>query len=141
MFTCGDSLGLYDLTVPLDENGEITLYGFCSGFFPFKTVLTPEEALDYEIQMTRASADSRQIEITLQTETGTINSDWVRIRGTVTYNGEDLCAMVLANGQNMFSCGNNLGTFDLEVPLDSNGEITLYVFCSGMAPYKEVFAP
>jgi hypothetical protein len=41
----------------------------------------------------------------------------------------------------VFSYGSNLGTFDLEVPLDGNGEITLYVFCSGMAPYKNVFVP
>jgi hypothetical protein len=141
MFTCGDSLGLYDLTIPLDENGEITLYGFCSGFSPFKTVLTPEEALDYEIQMTRAPADSRQMEIAFQTEPGTENPDRVRIWGTVTYDGQDLCAMVLANGQSMFSCGADLGTFDLEVRLDGNGEITLYCFCSGMAPYKYVFSP
>ena len=52
-----------------------------------------------------------------------------------------LCTMVLANGQSMFSCGADLGTFDLEVPLDGNGEITLYVFCSGLGPYKQVFMP
>jgi hypothetical protein len=141
MFTCGDSLGLYDLTVPLDENGEITLFGFCSRFAPFKVVLTPEEALDYEIQMTRAPAGSRQIEITLEVKPGTTNPDYFRITGTVTYDGIRLCAMVLANGQNMFSCGDILGTFDLEVPLDVNGEITLYCFCSGFAPYKNVFTP
>jgi len=49
--------------------------------------------------------------------------------------------MVLANGQHMFSCGADLGKFDLEVPLDVHGEITLYVFCSGMAPYKNLFVP
>jgi hypothetical protein len=141
MFTCGDSPGLYNLTVPLDKNGEITLYGFCAGFSPFKTVLTPEEAWHYEIQMTRAPTDSRQIEITLQMEPGTTNPDYVRINGTVTYKGTPLCAMVLANGQSMFSCGANPGTFDLEVPLDVNGKITLQCFCSGFAPYKHVFMP
>ena len=45
------------------------------------------------------------------------------INGTVTYNGTAVCAMVLANGQYMFSCGEDLGTFDLEVPLNENGEI------------------
>jgi hypothetical protein len=63
------------------------------------------------------------------------------ITGTVTYEGEPVCAMVLANGQNMFSCGSDLGTFDLEVPLDGNGEITLCVFCSGKAPYKDIIVP
>jgi subtilisin family serine protease len=141
MFTCGANFGLYDLVVPLDENGTITLYGFCSGFAPFKTILTPEEALSLDITMARASAGSREIEVTLQTETGTVNPERVRVSGTVYYGDTPLCAMVLANGQSMFSCGDNLGTFDLEVPLDGNGEITFYSFCSGFAPYKDVFAP
>jgi hypothetical protein len=49
--------------------------------------------------------------------------------------------MILANGQNMFSCGADLGTFDLEVPVGASGEITLYGFVSGFAPYKNVFTP
>jgi len=78
----------------------------------------------------------------MQTAPGTTNPDYVRIRGTVSgAGGPSLCAMILANGQNMFSCGADLGVFDLEVPLDGNGEITFYVFCSGFAPYKEVFVP
>jgi hypothetical protein len=140
MFTCGDNTGVWDLDVPLDENGEITLYGFCSGFSPFKTVLTASGASNFDIAMTRAPADSREMEVTTAIE-GSANQIRVRISGTVASDGAPLCAMVLANGQNMFSCGNNLGTFDLEVPLDANGEITLYVFCSGKAPYKYVFSP
>jgi hypothetical protein len=141
MFTCGDSLGLYDLEVPLDQKSEITLYGFCSGFSPFKAIITPNQAQNFDINMTRAAAGSREIEVNMETEPGTTNPDFIRISGTVTYGEEDLCAMVLANGQNMFSCGADLGTFNLEVPLGANGEITLYAFCSGFAPYKDVFMP
>jgi hypothetical protein len=141
MFTCDDSLGLYDLDVPLDQNGEITLFGFCSGLSPYMTILTPDQALGFDIAMTHAAAGSREVEVTVQTEPGVTNPEYFRVSGTATYGEEDLCTMVLINGQNMFSCDANLGTFDLEVPLDSNGEITLYVFCSGFAPYKDVFAP
>lgn len=141
IFTCGQNLGVYNLEVPLNENGEITLYGFVSGFSPFKIILTAGRALDYDIGMTRSAAGSRKIEITMQTEPGTTNPDWVRITGTVYYDGTPLCAMILANGQNMFSCGADLGMYDLEVPLDPNGELTLYVFCSGFAPYRDVFIP
>jgi hypothetical protein len=140
MFTCGDDLGLYYLDVPLDENNEITLFGFCSGMEPFKVILTPEEAWSYDISMARDD-QSREIEVTVQTEPGTTNPDWFRISGTVSYDGIPLCAMVLANGQHIFSCGANLGTFDLEVPLDGNGKITLFCFCFGFAPYKDVFMP
>jgi hypothetical protein len=141
MFTCGETHGLWDLEVPLDQNAEITLYGFCSGLAPFKAMLTQLEALNFDINMTCAPPDSREIEVAVQTEPGITNPEWVRIDGTVYYDWTPLCAMVLANGQHMFSCGNDLGTFDLEVPLDGNGEITLYVFCSGMAPYRYIFAP
>jgi hypothetical protein len=58
-----------------------------------------------------------------------------------TYNGNPVCAMRLANGQYMFTCGDYLGLYELAVPLDENGEITLYAFCGGMARYKHVFAP
>lgn len=58
------------------------------------------------------------------------------VTGTVTYNGTPVTAMVLANGKYMFTSGGE-GRFDLtDVPLDAYGEITVYAFCSGLAPYK-----
>jgi C-terminal peptidase prc len=59
-----------------------------------------------------------------------------RISGTVKYQGAPVCAMVLANGVHQFTCSGD-GSFDLtSVPFDSNEEITLYAFCSGLSPYK-----
>jgi hypothetical protein len=141
MFTCGDDLGVYDLDIPTDENCQITLYGFVSGFAPFRTVLNADTEVTFDIDMVRAEAGSRLMEITYETEPGIANPNFTRIWGTVTWGETDLCAMVLANGQNMFTCGADLGTFDLEVPLDSNGQITLYGFVSGFAPYRTVFTP
>ena len=68
------------------------------------------------------------------------NNDWVNINGTVTYNGTPLCAMVLANGQYMFSCDPD-GEYQLTVPLDPNGEITLFAFVDGLAPFKVTSEP
>jgi hypothetical protein len=141
MFTCGDDVGFYDLDVPLDGNGQITLYGFCSGFSPYKTIIGPQRGGCYDIRMARAASGSQEMDITVESDPDTTNPNYVRISGTVAYDGTPLCAMILANGQSMFSCGDVLGTFDMEVPLDGNGEITLYVFCSGFAPYKQVFMP
>jgi hypothetical protein len=42
-------VGEFLLQVPLDENGEITLLVFATGFSPFKAVLTPQEASYVEI--------------------------------------------------------------------------------------------
>ena len=67
---------------------------------------------------------------------------WPQIGGEIQAEDKtSLCAMVLANGQHMFTCGANIGLYDLEVHLDENGRITLYGFCSGFAPYKDVFTP
>jgi hypothetical protein len=75
--------------------------------------------------------------------TGTFIADdslpagWVRLAGTVTLDGQPLCAMALANGQYMFTCGDTKGEFDLTVPVDGNNEVLLYGFCSGLTPYKK----
>jgi len=46
---------------------------------------------------------------------------WVPIQGNVRLaNGTAICAMVLANGQYIFSC-DGAGTYSLDVPLDDNG--------------------
>jgi hypothetical protein len=44
--------------------------------------------------------------------------------------------MVLANGQYMFSCGANMGIYNLNVPLDSNSQVKIQVFAANFAPYK-----
>lgn len=135
MFTCDSSLGKYNLTVPLDNNGEITLFSFCDGLAPFKRVLKPAEAENYDIEMVSASPDSKNM--TVSYEMTPSDNGWVKINGKVMSGETPLCAMVLANGQHMFSCGGN-GEYELTVPLDANGEITLFAFCDGLQPYKEI---
>ena len=62
------------------------------------------------------------------------------VKGTVTYNGTPVTAMALANGKYMFTNGGE-GRFNLtDVPLDANGKITVYAFCSGLAPYKTILS-
>ncbi|MCP4355133.1 MAG: hypothetical protein GY793_05785, partial [Proteobacteria bacterium] len=67
-------------------------------------------------------------------------AEWVNITGDVHYGDTPLCAMVLANGQYMFSCGGD-GRYDMDVPLGEDGKITLYSFCEGFAPFKAVLDP
>ncbi|MHB8495288.1 MAG: hypothetical protein ACYC9Z_07730 [Casimicrobiaceae bacterium] len=50
--------------------------------------------------------------------------------------GNALCALILANGVFMFSCS-PYGTYSLSnVPLDSNGQITLFGFADGHYPFQ-----
>ena len=47
------------------------------------------------------------------------------ISGNVTYKNTPVCAMVLANGQYQFTCSGD-GSFDIDDPLDSNGQVTIF---------------
>ncbi len=135
MFSCSGD-GSYDLTVPLDGNGEITLFSFVSGLAPFKQVLTPNQTVNYDISMT---VDQGSPVFVVTRNLFSTNKDgWVKMSGTIEYEGEPVCALVLANGQHMFSCGDNNGLIDMEVPYDANGQVTLFVFASGFQPFKEV---
>lgn len=63
---------------------------------------------------------------------------YANIYGSVINNyGTALCAMVLANGEYMFSCAPT-GAYALTVPLDSNGQITLFGFADGHFPFKNI---
>ncbi len=136
MFTDGAD-GRYNLNVPLDNNGQITLFSFCDGLAPFRKTLNSWEAVNYNINMSAASAGSQSMSITTA-QSPSAKDGWVKISGAVrSGDGTALCAMVLANGQQMFSCDGN-GSYNLEVPLDSNRNITLFGFCDGMMPYKQI---
>ena len=61
---------------------------------------------------------------------------WIDISGRVVVGSNEqipICAMVLANGQYMFSC-DGAGNYNLHVPLSSNGQVKLQVYADGFAP-------
>jgi len=133
MFT-DPSDGQFNLNVPLDQSGQITLYVFCEGFAPFRKVCTPSEAHDMYIELQRTTNEAgADLFYTFEP----IKPGWRKINGTITYDSWPVCAMILANGQYVFSDQND-GSFSLEVPLDELGRISVYGFCNGLAPYKNV---
>ena len=141
MFSCkaGDDFGKYALDAPLDSNAEITIQAFVSGLAPFRQTTAPSGA-DNDIAMQPTNPENQSPAVTIETASGwSTPAGWARITGTVDLDGTPLCAMVLANGKYMFSCGANDGVFDLTVPLDGEGQITLFVFVSGLQPYKRTF--
>jgi hypothetical protein len=145
MFSCAGN-GEYELKVPLDANGEITLFSSVDGLAPFKQVLTPEAAADFDIEMEPSSPDSKMPTVTrIDPENVDDPPGWVKIDGSVSLDGTPLNAMVLVNGQYMFSNGDQeglkVGDYELVVPLDPSGMITLSVFVEGLQPYKETFSP
>lgn len=137
MFT-SNPIGEYSLEVPLNAYDEITLYAFCSGRRPFKAVLTPQEASYLDIELHSDPYEKQPLVTIDRLQESSSNPEWFDISGTIQNEmGTPLIAMILANGQHMFT-SDPVGEYSLTVPLDSNGMITLYGFCSGKMPYKEI---
>jgi len=133
MFSCSGD-GSYNLDVALDGNGEITLFSFVSGLAPFQQTFQPAQLVDYTINMAASGAVP---EFTVAyTAATSIRDGWVDLIGALDKDGTPVCALVLANGQHMFSCSGD-GSFNLEVPTDANDRITLFSFASGHQPYKQ----
>ena len=135
MFTCfGD--GSFNMDVPLDENGQITVYAFCEDLAPFKKIIYPAEGAAMVIELEDAYEGAElDMSYTLQP----IDTTTVRLNGTVSFNGIPVCAMALANGQYTFTCSGD-GSFSMDVPLDDKIGVTLFIFCDGLIPYKHIFA-
>ncbi|MCP3894805.1 MAG: hypothetical protein GY706_09285, partial [Bacteroides sp.] len=65
---------------------------------------------------------------------------WVTVSGKVVYLDDPQSALVLVNGQSMFTNSDD-GIFEIEALLDETGTLTLNVFVSGMAPYEQTVRP
>ncbi len=130
--------GSFDLEAPLDKSGRITLFAFADGFAPFKRTIIPSEAANFHLTMPPADPGTPDLFLTTNMDAGASQQGWVRISGEVDNGqGTPVCAMVLANGQYVFSSSTD-GSFTLEVPLDENGQVTIFVFADNFKPYKEV---
>lgn len=135
-FTCSGD-GRFALNVPLDGNGMVTLQVFVSGFAPFRQTLAPAQLGNFTVEMVRSDSERQP---TVTTSVRTSKPGRSLISGTISEGSTPICALVLANGQNMFSCNANLGSFSLDVPLDSKSEITLQIFVAGFQPFRTTMA-
>jgi hypothetical protein len=133
-FSCGGD-GRFDLNVPLDANGMVTVQVFASGFAPSNRILPPEDVSGLLVEMFRVS-NGRTFEVN-STCSSTGQAGRAFISGTVQAGSASVCALILANGQKMFSCEANLGQFALDVPLDNDGNVELQIFADGFSPYTK----
>lgn len=134
-FSC-DGTGRYDMEVPIDDNGMITVQVYADGFAPFNQIVTPAQAAALPIQML-LDQNSPNLDVVATYEPSATEGRVV-VSGTITIGAIPVCALVLANGQNMFSCNENLGQFSLDVPIDPDGNITLFVYAAGFKPFKRI---
>lgn len=140
MFSC-DGAGNFSLaSVPLDGNGQITLFAWADGMNPYKAVFTPPSiSMDVGISMTASPCGGTGGDI--GGPVGGIQK--INLSGTVRLASTNtpVCALVLANGKSMFSC-DGAGRFSLaDVPVDSQGQVTLFAWADGFLPFRLIFRP
>jgi hypothetical protein len=138
MFSCNPP-GVFSLTeLPRDNDSTVKRQIYADGFFPKVDTLTgssnaavvmvrsgtcPSYNAPYDPGVFLGSAGNR-----------------INISGEVLLQDSQtpICAMVLANGQHVFSCDDS-GSYALNIPLDSNGQFKLQVYADGFAPVTQTF--
>ncbi len=130
--------GEYNLSAPLNDNGKISIFSFADGFAQYSHAMTPSESvISFDITMLPPGGDEPEITLTNEISTAETNPEWVKITGQISLENETpLCAMVLANGQHMFTC-DPVGEYSLEVPADDNDQITIFGFADGFRFFKQ----
>jgi hypothetical protein len=138
MFSCNPN-GIFSLVaLPREQNGTFKRQIYADGFFPKVDVL--QDSIDDDLVMTRSSTCPKY---NAAVEPGFFPGsagDRLHITGKVLLQNSQtpICAMVLANGQFMFTC-DGTGSYDLNIPLDRNGQFKLQVYADGFAPTIQVF--
>lgn len=139
VFTCNPRGPFELLSLPLNANGQIEVQVFAAGFAPFKQAVTPTGtnplATLPRIEMVREK-EGRAFQIQ-ESFVRFREGDRVRVGGSISIDDVPVCGLILANGQKMFSCGDNLGIFSFDVPLDAANNISLQAFAAGFQPFKK----
>jgi hypothetical protein len=138
MFSCNPN-GVLSLTgLTRENNGTVKRQIYADGFFPKIDILTG--TTDEAVVMTRSgTCPSYNTPYSPAFVPGSAGKR-INIAGKVLQQNSQtpICAMVLANGQHMFSC-DGTGSYALNIPLDNNGQFKLQVYADGFAPTIQTF--
>ena len=141
MFSCNPT-GLYALSnLPRRADGTVKLQVYADGYLPYTSVLVKSDT--YLVPLTPAGTCPNYNPPSNPGYYPNSKGKQIDISGSVfEMNGSTqtpICAMILAGGKYMFSCGANLGVYNLRVPLNDNGQIKLQIYADGYAPYILIF--
>jgi hypothetical protein len=142
-FSCDpeQGVGTFQMGVPLDADNTITVQAFAGGLEPFRRVYDANTlTVDVDMQAPLAQSPTMTVTVAPQRQ-APLPQGWARIAGAVRWEDSPVCAMVLANGQHTLSCGPYEGAYGLSVPLDPDGQITVFAFAHGFQPHKETLTP
>ena len=138
MFSC-NPVGVFSLTdLPREDNGTVKRQIYADGFLPKIDILTG--STDEAVVMTRSGTCPSYNTLYDPGVFPDSASQRIDISGSVLLQNTQtpICAMVLANGQYMFSCDGS-GSYALNIPLDTNGQFKLQVYADGFAPTIQTY--
>ena len=137
-FSCNPP-GVFSLTdLPQENDGTVKRQIYADGFFPKIDILMG--STDEALVMTRSGTCPSYNTLYDPGVFPDSASQRIDISGSVLLQNTQtpICAMVLANGQYMFSCDGS-GSYALNIPLDTNGQFKLQVYADGFAPTIQTF--
>jgi hypothetical protein len=132
-FSC-NPVGVFSLTgLPRETDGTVKCQMYADGFFPEINILT-ESSSEAFVMPRSGTCPSYNIPYEPAFVPGSAGKE-IHIAGQVFLQNSvtPICAMVLANGQYMFSC-DGTGSYFLKIPLDNNGQFKMQVYADGFAP-------
>ena len=138
MFSC-NPIGVFSLTnLPLENNDTVKRQIYADGFFP-KIDTLPDSTTEPVVLTRSGNCPDYNVPYEPAFVPGSAGKE-IYIAGEVLLQNSEtpICAMVLANGQYMFTC-DGTGSYLLKVPLDSNGQFKLQVYADGFAPSIRTF--
>jgi hypothetical protein len=137
-FSC-NPVGVFSLTgLPRENDGTVKRQIYADGFFP--QIDTLLGSVDETVVMERAGtcpSYNPPFDPGVSPDSAGKRID---ISGSVLLQNSQtpICAMVLANGQHIFTC-DGTGSYALNIPLDTNGQFKLQVYADGFAPTIQTF--
>jgi hypothetical protein len=138
MFSCNPA-GVFSLTdLPRENDGTAKRQIYADGFFPKIDTLTGSTS--EAVVMTQSGPCPMYNPTYLPAFVPGSAGKRINISGSVLLQNTQtpICAMVLANGQYMFSC-DGTGSYARNIPLDTNGQFKLQVYADGFAPTIQTF--
>ena len=138
MFSCNPT-GVFSLTgLPSENDGTVKRQIYADGFFP-KIDILPGSSDDAVVMTRSGTCPSYNTPYDPGVFPGSAGKR-IDISGTILLQDTQtpICAMVLANGQFMFTC-DGTGSYALNIPLDTNGQFKLQVYADGFAPSIRTF--
>jgi hypothetical protein len=138
MFSC-NPVGVLSLTdLPREYDGTVKRQIYADGFFP-KVDVYPDSVDEAVIMIRSGTCPSYNTPYDPAFVPGSAGKR-INIAGKVLLQDSQapICAMVLSNGQHMFSC-DGTGSYALNIPLDNNGQFKLQVYADGFAPTIQTY--